>query len=782
MDMHRRSSMLHNMSFNQNDFDEEKEYESFLAVEKTRLCDIIRSISRLHSSGMLTLGQQGAEALLKMSYDPTSVGKNQIGCTSLSPYFKAVESSCLFLLAIFHGLSKVTIEDNLAAQILGIINTLVQYPHEDPLCTTKILEVIVEGTLLLKGHSRLDCLSTVVSKVMSLVAFTSSRISSNCTLIQREIQANLRRKAASCLVKLGETFSTSFVPYFPTLFTQLQSILSESAIGLGERTSLIEFLLVIGQKIESEDERRQCLTFVVDPIMSLWQAEDIQRALASQNNFVLFLGSHLLFDSALDASRFEAAHSQRAKLSYMLNSSLAILKRLNVSSPYLEKFTLQFIQRTTHYIFQLLRFLEGMFNPSTWKVIPFYDDKTLLALLTLSLEEKKNLLGYGGFSREDAPNESFKEKLLIQLKIWLGNTRLALYQWLTEVCEKRENASVSSDSFILFYGALGEYWQHLFTPLFAGQYQLRFWKHFLQLVVSPLAFSCPTSLYSSHLSPWLALFIQQTTSMLNSLWRAFMTSDVKSSTKAAQKPDYEEDEASEQLIDELLHEKLLRSTTHSYAVLFLDIFFPLTERTQILAKVVTLPISPLLSFILSQEALLDAMLTSLLAFFTWRDSYTVEKAISICQRLILHLAGRPTFSPFFGQALVHATLRVLADGYHQELHETAIALLVSLFSTYRTDAEPIFMTLPISSTLSSFIHTFDTETDVKKKKALMRSFLKPILGLKHASLFALGADLTCIKSLPTRLILQQHARQQESGTFWDEHEDTRGLSELFQQQ
>ena len=254
------------------------------------------------------------------------------------------------------------------------------------------------------------------------------------------------------------------------------------------------------------------------------------------------------------------------------------------------------------------------------------------------------------------------------------------------------------------------------------------------------------------------------------------------------------------------------------ATLFLDIFFPLSERHQILPKVEALcpaaaPLgapatarsTPLLSYFAtegSHSPTFEVLLQTLLLFFSWRDSYTVEKAISIGQRLLLHFAGRPDFSPFFGNTLLVAVLRgTLLDGYHQELHDAAIALVCLIFAMYRVDALSVLSPLPLPSLgsqasspasspvspspslaaappLAAFAAAFDAEKDAKKRKAMMRQLLHPILGLKHSSLFQLDDSLAGIKSLPAKLIILQ---QQKAEPVWDwrADESPSGLTDFF---
>ena len=813
MEIHKKPMNLQWMPFNRNDFDEIKEYEQFLAVLRSRLCEIIKVISRLNPIPMLELGIQGSEAILKMSYDVAGVGKNDIGCTPQSTYFKAIESSTLFFMSIFTGIQKLP-EEVLAqhkvlliAHVNTIIKRLLAFPHEDPLCLTKLLDPIVEGSLLLKNDH--ESLSGIISKVMSLISFVPSQFKPGhqLTTLQKEISANLRRKASCCLVKLAEGFSEQFVPFYSNLFSQIQVFLTSSDVGLSERTFLIEFLMVVGQKVKSESDRLSCLQFICDPLLESWNKSDLVSALQNVHEFIQFIGSNFIFvgdlsihQKTVHSEALELAQARRAKLSYLINTSLVVLKRLEPEYlEFLASYSSLFVQKVSPNIFRVLSSLDSLWISSSWTSFTAGSDHAesiIKKLLDLSLEEKKNLLGYCGFSREDGPEETQLDKLIVDTKIWLGNVRLICYQWVDQICYNPTN-----------YQLLGSYWDFLFHVIFSGQFQLRFWKHFLLSVVSPLILKCPEHLFKSHLMSWLSLFITKTTEYLDQLWKAFSNDSAFSPTEkiSRQRPAAtlqkeneadDEDEKDEGLLDELLHERLLRSTTHAYASIFLDLFFPLNERNQMLIKA-TSPLqspqqsqinSPLLSFLVngaargdpSVSATFEAFLQSLLVFFSWKDSYTAEKAITVCQRLLVHLSYRLEYADYFGRALFVATLGTLADGYHAELHDAGVALICQIYASYRSQSESVLLSIPglyqqagnvstdPSLVVGAFRKCFDEATDTKKKKVLTKQFLKPILGLKHSSLFKLDDSLAGIKSLPTRLMILQQKKTTQHETVWEQ--------------
>ena len=117
-----------------------------------------------------------------------------------------------------------------------------------------------------------------------------------------------------------------------------------------------------------------------------------------------------------------------------------------------------FVQTITPLVLQLVSRLHSVWQRDHWNQIgassaPGYapNPQILARLLDLSLDEKRNLLGYGGFSRNDDRNEKQVDKLLVFCKIWMGTIRTGCYNWVEQVARSH-------------YNHLGNYWDPLFEP------------------------------------------------------------------------------------------------------------------------------------------------------------------------------------------------------------------------------------------------------------------------------------------------------------------------------
>ena len=777
--LYQKTLNFNSQKFNQSDFDDVKEFEHFLSLTRSKLWELVRSVTKLNHSAMLELTLRGTEALLSMPYNAATVGKNPIGCTSASQYYKAVESSVVFFQGVLTGIGHKTPLDAANKKLLDtFIGTLITFPHNDPLCMTKLLEPIVEASLILQDDGHATHLSEVIQKVMSLVSFSPGAIPiEQLGPVQRDIITNLRRKSSNCLVRLGETFSLSFLPYFADIFQQIRLLLEESSmIGLPERTNLMEFLMVVVSSSKDENERLGCLEFVCKPIVDAFKEPEIVSTLESKENFNRYIGADILANYDVNSvsptqldQTLDTYQRRLQRLSYLVNTSLMIVRRLpeasGVSSqrpsspiPMLDSSCLYFVRFSAPIMQRILWMIDSLYVPdgtsSTTSTSP---------LLELSLEEKKNLLGYAGFSKDiESSSSPASKKLIVSLKIFLFNARVSCYQYIGSV------ASVPS-----YYPLLGQYWSTLFSVAFTPHFPVRFWKHLIQLAVEPLILKCPAELYNEFLLPWLPEFMNTVTSIFAKMWMNFSASANASALNKSDKPlsaDHEDLDGS--LLDELLEEKLLRSSTHSFSSLILDLFFPVSERVSKMShaavdlqspltnQVHTMP--PLLLYMINdQPLLLQAFLTNILQFFKWKDSFTCEKALSVCQRLLLHLAGRPEYSSYFGNALLMTLLNdVLADGYHSELHDAVLSFIALILNCTQRDTIALFSSIPVLvsadvNNITDFFRSFEAECDAKKRKLLTKQFLKPILGVKKSSLFKLDDDRIGIKSLPSKLIIHQ---------------------------
>lgn len=180
----------------------------------------------------------------------------------------------------------------------------------------------------------------------------------------------------------------------------------------------------------------------------------------------------------------------------------------------------------------------------------------------------------------------------------------------------------------------------------------------------------------------------------------------------------------------------------------------------------------------------NPFLNAVLKCYTWQDTYTCDKALTISQRLVAILAGRSEYISFVGRSLAIAGLQTLSEGYHQELHESVLATLVLIYGLSRSEFESVLLSGTIpgvnASSLAAFSTAFDAEKDMKKKKAFMKTLLKPIMGVKSNAWFRLEESQSAIKNLPTRLTLALSKKQPGSAdVLGGLGEEGLGLSEFF---
>lgn len=812
MNLHQKSAQFKSQNFNQADFDDAKEFDGFLGVTKGKLCELIRSVTKFNHSAMLELMLRGTETLLATPYESTNVGINPIGCTVASQYYKSLESSVLFFQSVLTGIGhKVDLDVDCIRQLNSFIGNLINFPQNDPLCMTKILDPIVEASLILRDISTATHLNEVIRKVMSLVSFVPINVPiEKLSPLEKEIVTNLRKKASSCLVKLGEAFSSSFVPYFSDIFSQLRLLLDESSmIGLAEKTDLLEFLLVIVGPSRNAQERLECLDFVCKPVLEAFKAPEFLTALELDEQFFSYIGATVfreiesegltVLESKPVSFSLDLAQKRRQKLSNLLATSLMIVNRLPKESsdpsssdstpiPLLTSFGLYFVGYITPLVLRLLATVDRIYSESDTKISSSWAH----SVLRPTLEEKKNLLGYGILSHDVSENDGHiatYSRLVVSFKVFLFNIRMCCYQFIAAVAN---NPS--------FYPLLGQYWTSLFSMIFTPSFPLRFWKHFIQLVVEPLILKCPVSLYAEFLSPWLPLFMDKMILTFNDRWAklaAVTKASLPNNETTAPSNNEDCDDMDESFIDELLEERLLRSSSHALSSLLFDISYPLHERASkkynLSAAVDSFgqdsppQLSQLFTFMTTNDSsMLQAFLSGLLNVLSWKDSYSCGKAIAVFQRLLFPLSKFPQYANYFSNAVLTSLLRdVLSDDYHCELHDTALYLITSIISSYYDASFSFFQSIPAlnssnSDAVKKFFQDFQVEADLKKRKARLKDLIMPILGVKKSALFKPDYSNARIKSLPSKLIINQIKSIPDKAFDWNADDSTSlGLAEFF---
>lgn len=550
----------------------------------------------------------------KLNYDLVLGQPRKAVCSLSSEYYLNLESMVSVIDAVLNSIGDIDtcfkehteagVRESLVSKFHSILSTLLSFNRPDPLCLIKIVEAIISCCLFLKKN--LNDIIRVYNYILPLISFNTTSSTDKDTI------ANLKRKAASALVKLAIGFSDKIMPYFTEISLQIQMLLSSSSsLGLSEKASLIEFLLVVVQEAGTDADRSKCYEYVFLPIVQEWQNNPvIINLLENFDSFRDKIGVNLyLSEEILRANNtssqllksLEMCESTRGLVLYLCNVSLVVLKRLAPSltplslstgslSSQTEQASIILLDLLIPRILTIIRFIHLLWNFNSW-TNSSTQQRRINQLLELSIEEKRVLLSGSKYSR-DGEEPSTSEALEVSLRIWLNNIRLCSYS-IIGTWSNFGGLFIQRVPMDLFLPAL-------FQDL--TSIQLRFIKHLLLFVAEPATINCPAESMKNFLSPWLSQLVSYLGEYLTSQWNIY---GKLSTTMLPQQETHEAD--SEDSVSELLvFERLLRQASHSMATYLFNIFIPLCERHSLISKTHSLETtSPLLQFIFSDKVGID---------------------------------------------------------------------------------------------------------------------------------------------------------------------------------
>ena len=795
------------------DFDAFLEYEQWAMHVRARLNDIIKALSKKKPLEMVQLAQSGFGSM-----PPYTMQRNS------TPYAQQLHINTTFLHVV---LSSISISSNSDAtcngsdatriMLIEILNNLlrsfIEFNHPDALCLVRILEGIEDVCMALK--EKMNAFLPVLNRIVQLVSFTTTLAPEIDNEEQAEHTANVRRKAANILVRLAlcPVFIKQILPYCRDLITQLgqhTTIVpllhsesefgpkSSSRVGLTERASIIEFFMILTSEKDHPQLKEMlsmCLQCICVPILSEWQSDLLVRNLSSFDGFMNMFGLAGLAHSGASQDQFGGRYQEKQKtmdrlqhvrswMHYLCHATHIIIRRLEtpIQSTNTSQVWQAIFQTVVPCCMRIVQYIHQLWNTMSWNE---YGGLSVAKLIiSMTEEEKRNLLGLGGFDKHIEDYKTSTDRMAVQIRIWLGNMRLTLYSLFGDLFSLGESFYLKTlqhtDPNLLPWG-------YLFTDIM--HIQSRHMKHFIQVILFPLLRSCPESLYETiFLQPWFGSFFAFMMHRLDNAWqRQIVVIKTETSTED------DDGDDNQGLSDEMVQEKTLRSETHAFACLMHDMLVPITERGMILGKTCTLEhASPLIKFILSNNSLAEAVLQSVLHCFTWRDSSSCDKAIQISQRLVLLLGGRAEYMTFLARTMVTAVMQALSDGYHQELHDHLLALLCLVYQYNALEMEDVFKSIPsigqhvsFGSDLKTLREAFEQEKDKensKRKRVAMRQLVSPIIGVKMSCLFKEENNRHVIKASNSEWMLSLRAGRKGSNYGIDdsiESEAPLGLSDLL---
>ncbi len=154
----------------------------------------------------------------------------------------------------------------------------------------------------------------------------------------------------------------------------------------------------------------------------------------------------------------------------------------------------------------------------------------------------------------------------------------------------------------------------------------------------------------------------------------------------------------EDLSDEMIFEKSLRSFTRSYADFWSSIFLTVKTNPSSSATHNTLVSQQfryhdLVLFCMTSPTLVQQWTLALVSLLGVKDTVACHQALKTSISLVQPLSTDSSAHSFLGDVLLKAALQVFADGYQKSNHSEALHLIVDIYCTLRPQTEIPYLTL-----------------------------------------------------------------------------------------
>ncbi|KAF9406444.1 hypothetical protein BGZ94_003109, partial [Podila epigama] len=550
----------------------------------------------------------------------------------------------------------------------------------------------------------------------------------------------LRRRAAMTLVKIARAIPNTLFPIYEQIESAVQRLIEQNLIWLGEKRTLLCFLLVIALNADMAHNKAAVFEKIVLPVIHDFQSPALHDALSDPKKFIAFIGADELSPACsktLSLQELEQLQTtiiqRRTQLSWSIETLLAFINESATDKDPLKKeFWVSSLGHILPNLLFTIRCLNAVLNPALW--VGYAPD--MAALLNMSPDEKEMLVT-GKYPNTSNATLTLT-KFISDLKIWMSVVRGHAYKLLSQV-------STLGPAFYSIPMLQNLLEQSLFEHLDAiDNRQLRF---FVNFAVHPLVLNCPPEYMGPIMLRLLGVFLPYLDQRLLKDWKLAADEGLVMDEK--------EEQAELDVSDEIVREILLRDLTRSlvdFVIAMVDFGKPKSTNVGDTNKQLAPTAAPaggkeitkLALFVLSNESLSRPIIQLICHILTFKDTRScvkaTEAALCVLTALVQSYPSTADIIQVFSTMVLLAALEAIHDSYHQEGQDRLILLITEVYVEVRAfDLAPklAFQQLPgiDMAQLESFEVKLSECSNKTKKHAIVRNFLQGIIGVAKSEWF-----------------------------------------------
>ncbi|KAF9574279.1 hypothetical protein EC968_007048 [Mortierella alpina] len=546
----------------------------------------------------------------------------------------------------------------------------------------------------------------------------------------------LRRRAAITLVKIGRAIPDTLYPIYGEIESAVQQLIQRRMISMGEKKTMLSFLLVIGFNSAVDQEWRAIFEKVVMPVVADFQCAELQEALSSSAQFMVYIGANELSDACSKTLQPEEINKlketivgRRSTLSWSIDTLLTFMKEtVDPKNPQKQDLWGYCLTSILPNLLSTIRCLNAINDESLWA--GFSPD--VGRILQMSPEEKEMMVT-GKISDPTTGAAGLSvARLIAELKTWLSVAKDHSYRFLAQI-------SILGTSFYSIPSLPTVLEQSLFGHVDnLTNRQLRF---LINSCVQPLVINCPKEYMASVLSHLLMVLFPYLHQRLQKDW--------KLASEEGLVMDEKEDPEDRDVSDEIVTEMMLRDLTRYVSEFLFSILDygkhkPTGEAPCIQTTSAHKEITPLALFVLSTDAIAQSVVPLICSIITFEDTRAcmraADTALCVLHALTQNYPGTRNIIGLFATVVLQAALQALHNPYHQEGHDKLILLITEVYVEVRAfDEAPKQVFRQALGAEAGRLETFERELsstiNKTKKHALVRNFLQGIIGIAKSEWF-----------------------------------------------
>eukprot|EP01105_Mastigella_eilhardi_P021245 TRINITY_DN5133_c0_g1_i2.p1 TRINITY_DN5133_c0_g1~~TRINITY_DN5133_c0_g1_i2.p1 ORF type:complete len:1194 (-),score=306.98 TRINITY_DN5133_c0_g1_i2:36-3449(-) len=585
------------------------------------------------------------------------------------------------------------------------IKCLVEYSNKNPLLLHLIMSGFKALTTYLGNHP--DVLRVVLEKTLMVAQLVAPPELSSQTAMAI---SQTRQKAFSVLIRLATCVPNAMKPYSGELLPMLRSLLAAPTTTEGEKILLYEAVTLLSNTTETVEQQAALLDSTLEDVLTQWASAEMSSHLGNVLSCVQYVSS---FSSLSGIVPEEEAVIRRKRLYFNMNVLHNVWRRCNVR-PVPGDGTVWAVwgqvQRVLPNLALLVRSLHELWNPvlrtaagpgkppvipPEWHVIFNVPDSVLANLI-------------GSHAKKPTTAQEYLQLSLEHLRDFAYN----MGGW------------AATKSGCLFYRAPG--FAKFMLESFFSNLNCMDNRHLFKLLrslVAPIVSQCPVSDLPTVAEPLLPLFLNEVNARLKAGWLAYIARESANCDSASS-----DSACSAQ--EEIVADKVLRDLSRDY----LDMLGTLVgvyhaeragERQQ------------QYHYFLHSTVLTPLFVTSAMEALCYPDSPSVQRASSICNKLVTVLSGFPE-GPQMECGMLGAIFRSFRLQASELMHgadqmagllTTACALVALLGGITTPACLQVLSTLPnvTEKNLQALVTRYN-QSEQGRPKAL-KSFLKSVVGM-----------------------------------------------------